>query len=389
MPWLWIGCVTCPAPRPAPAPLAVARASALLRVPADQLPVFEDDADAESLRAAVLQSASYYRRLPPAQTFHLASDTYTARDLAESMESLAALIASARRPSDWLGAVRDRFVAYQSAGTDANRSVTFSAYYEPTIPARLQADKTYRYPLYARPDDLVSVDLNLFDPAWQGARIAGRREGAALVPYFTRGEIDGNKALAGRRLEIAWAKNPMDIFFLQIEGSGWLDVGSGDPVRIRYDGNNGRPYRSVGQHLIATRRIAPKRFSHAEFQRYMDRRPRRRQALLNVNERYIFFRIDPSTAAPYAYGNIEAPLTPGRSIATDPKLFPKGMLAWMRVEKAEGGSLRRFVLNQDEGGAIQGPGRVDFFVGSGPEAERLAKRFWNTGRLYFLVKRKP
>ena len=119
------------------------------------------------------------------------------------------------------------------------------------------------------------------------------------------------------------------------------------------------------------------------FLRYLAGHPKERQALLNVNERYVFFRIDTSTAGAYAYGNIDVPLTPGRSIATDPKLFPKGALAWIDT-----GTIKRFMVNQDEGGAIQGPGRVDIFAGHGPKAARFATHLWNKGRLYFLVKKK-
>ena len=153
---------------------------------------------------------------------------------------------------------------------------------------------------------------------------------------------------------------------------------------MRYDGDNGRPYRSVGQYLLTSGRVPAGGFGHDAFVRYMNGHPKDRQSLMNVNERYVFFRIDQRTASTYAFGNIDVPLTPGRSIATDPKVFPKGMLGWIIVT----GGATRFVLNQDEGGAIQGPGRVDLFMGHGPEAEYLASHFWNPGRLYFLVKRR-
>ena len=142
--------------------------------------------------------------------------------------------------------VRDAFAVYQSVGIDPARTVTFSSYYEPTISVRLQKDKIYQYPLYARPPDLIDVDLSLFDAAYQGARITGRREGKTLVPYPTRAEIDGHKILAEQGIEIAWAKDPIDVLDLQIEGSGWLDFGKGKVHRVRYDGDNGRRYRSVG-----------------------------------------------------------------------------------------------------------------------------------------------
>ncbi len=137
--------------------------------------------------------------------------------------------------------------------------------------------------------------------------------------------------------------------------------------------------------------------NHESQRKYLNDHPDERQSLLNVNERYVFFRLDTGPTGAFAYGNIDQPLTPGRSVATDPKLFPKGGLAWIETEQtvfdAQGKSvgtkpLKRFVFSQDEGGAIQGPGRVDYFVGNGPEAERFATHFWFPGKLYFLVKKK-
>lgn len=178
----------------------------------------------------------------------------------------------------------------------------------------------------------------------------------------------------------------MDIFFLQIEGSGWLDLGNGQMVRIRYDGDNGRRYRSLGQYMISSGLVRAKGFDHKALMRYMKRHPKECQDLLNVDERYVFFQIDTSSMSVFAYGNINQPLTAGRSVATDPKIFPKGLLAWIDVQSKP--TKRRFVLNQDEGGAIQGPGRVDFFAGHGKKAEQLATHFWYPGQLYFLVKKK-
>ena len=379
------GCVTLhrqPVTPTAPNVTAL-RPSALVRLNPEDIPLFEDDLDTASLRAAALQSLSYYRSLPQSQLFVLGIDSYTAHDLADSMAAFAALLESLPAPRGWDTAIRQGYAVYQSAGTDPEKTVVFSSYYEPTIAARPAKDPVYQFPFYARPPDLVDVDLGLFDPAYQGARLAGRRAGRALVPYATREDIDSEGALRGKNLEIAWAKDPMEVLDLQIEGSGWLDFGQGRRERIRYDGDNGRRYRSVGQYMIATGRIPAKIFSRAAFLRYMASHPGERQSYLNINERYIFFRIDTSTAAPYAYGNINVPLTPGRSIATDPKCFPKGALAWISTD-----GVSRFVVNQDEGGAIQGPGRVDLFAGHGQDAARFAAHLWNKGKLYFLVKKK-
>jgi membrane-bound lytic murein transglycosylase A len=285
--------------------------------------------------------------------------------------------------------VASDFTVYQSSGKDERRTVTFSAYYEPTLAARFARSAEFRFPIYGRPNDLIDVELGQFDPSLQGMRIAGRREGRQLVPYATRGDIDSRGYLKGERREIAWARDPVDIFYLQVEGSGWLDVGGGERVRIRFDGHNGRRYGSVGQHLIQSGRVKKEGFNHEVFTDYMRRHPEERQALLNMNERYIFFQLDRSSAAAFAHGNINVPLTPGRSIATDPRLFPKGGLAWVDFESPDGGRVKRFVMNQDEGGAIKGPARVDFFVGGGSAQESFAFRLWHPGVLYFLVKKRP
>jgi len=393
---LLAGCATVPQ-KPASPPPIFSRFSSLLRVDPHEVTLFEDDLDTDSLRTAALQSRAYFLGLPDNQLFILGKDTYTVEDMAASMTALVQLLDGFADPKGWVPALCNSFAVYQSVGTDPERTVVFSSYYEPSIPVRQARDASYRYPLYARPNDLVSVDLGLFDETWQGARLSGHVQGRALAPYPTRADIDSGGILKNKGLELAWAKNPLDVLDLQIEGSGWLDYGDSEPVRIRYDGDNGHRYKSVGQYLIASKRISAKRFSRAAFRRYMERHSKERQKLLNVNDRYIFFRIDKSSAAPFAYGNIDVPLTPGRSIATDPKIFPKGILAYIDTERAivDGKDrvkgqrpLKRFMLNQDEGGAIQGPGRVDIFAGHGDEAKELATHLWYKGKLYFLVKKK-
>lgn len=381
------GCVTPPQKPAIVSPPLVSRYAALVRLDAAQAPSFTDDLGADSLRQAARQSLDYYRSLPKEQLFVLGRDTYTVEDLSYSMDYLVQLLERSPRPDDWAQVLSREYAIYQSIGTDEDRTVVFTSYFEPTIPARLMPDKIYRFPLYGRPADLLDVDLSLFDANYQGGRVVGRREGRAVVPYYRRSDIDGHKILATHGLELAWAKDSFDVLDLQIEGSGWLDLGGGERRRIRYDGDNGHKFRSVGQYLISTGRISAKKFNREAFRRYLRQHPKERQKLLNVNDRYIFFRLDTSTSAPYAFGNISVPLTPGRSIATDPKLFPKGALAWVRVSRES--PVKRFMVNQDEGGAIQGPGRVDIFAGGGEAALKFASRLWNKGALYFLVKKKP
>lgn len=392
-----IGCARVPVKQPLVTPPAKPLYS-LIKLSEDQFPMFEDDADTASLRTAALHSAAYYRGRPTTEKFNLAGDTYTAAEFAESLRYFVDLIDATTLQAEWQAAVRQNFNVYQSIGSDSTGTVTFSSYYEPTIPARKKKSKKFRYPIYGRPRDLIEADLGQFDPAFPGARIAGRVKGQNLVPYPTRGEIDNGHHLWSHSKVIAWAQSPTDIFFLQIEGSGWLDLGGGKHIRIRYDGTNGRKYASVGLHVINSGRIPKEQFTHDSFERYLETHPKEHQSLLNINPRYVFFRLDESPTKGFAYGNIEVPLTPYRSVATDPKIFPKGALAWMETDRPlldEDGkktgitSVKRFIVSQDEGGAIQGPGRVDYFVGDGLTAHRFATNFWQKGTLYFLVKKKP
>jgi membrane-bound lytic murein transglycosylase A len=252
----------------------------------------------------------------------------------------------------------------------------------------------YKYPLYKRPDDIVEIDLSLFGNDFPRNKLSARIEGRKVLPYYSREEIDQKQALGGRNLEMLWCRDLVDIFFLQIQGSGKADLGNGDIVSILYDGQNGRQYKSVGRLLIDKGAIAKENMSMPAIREYLRTHPDEIVPLLNQNLSYVFFRMDMGPSL----GNIGVPLTPGRSIATDSKLLPKGALALLETRKPviENGVIKdwkpftRFVLNQDTGGAIKGPGRVDLFWGQGTEAELSAGYMQQEGKLYFLIrKNKP
>ena len=242
------------------------------------------------------------------------------------------------------------------------------------------------------PEDLIEAPLEPFDPRFRGERIAGRLEGRRLVPYWTRGEIEEGR-LTGRGLELAWARDPVDVFFMEIEGSGTLRLPDGRDVRVGYAAQNGRPYRSIGRLLIDEGRLAPEAVSAQAIRAWLAGHPEERARVLRHNASYVFFRrLD---GAPL--GSLGVPVTPERSIATDHRLFPLAALAFVRTERPVQGPggriewrpLRRFVLNQDTGGAIRGPGRLDLFWGRGPAAELAAGLTRHPGTLYFLVPKAP
>jgi membrane-bound lytic murein transglycosylase A len=286
--------------------------------------------------------------------------------------------------------IRDRFNVYQSVGSDGRGTVLYTGYYEPILEGSLIPNEKYRWPLYERPEDLIQVDLELFSSKFKGERIVARYDGGRIVPYFSREEIDSNGVLSGRQLEIVWLEDPIDVFFLQIQGSGQVVLEDGTLLRVNYSASNGRPYRSIGGLLINRGIITREEMSIPRLREYLRDNSHQREEIFNYNESYVFFRL----VEEGPLGNIEVPLTAGRSIATDSRLFPKGALVYIRAEKPvidDSGTIRewvpfsRFALNQDTGGAIKGPGRVDLFWGSGEAAGIPAGQMKHEGELYFLV----
>jgi membrane-bound lytic murein transglycosylase A len=321
------------------------------------------------LADAARRSLVYYHSLPVETSFRVGAERVSAARMAESLEALLKLVDL--DPVDFRREARRLFKAFRSPGP-----VVFSAYYEHSLDAALERGGDYQFSIYARPPDLVEKDS-------PGGKTVGRYEDGNFVPYLTREEIDSGGALEGKGLEIAWAADPLDVFFLQVQGSGWLRLpGGGKPLRIRFAAHNGRPYVSVGGSMMKKGLLSDGGSAREKLVSYMRRHPEQRQELLNVNPRYVFFRIDRGPDAEFALGSAGVPLTPWRSVAADKTIFPPGALAWMETEKR---TVRRFVLVQDEGGAIKGAGRIDYFVGGGKQAEDFAVRFWAPGRFYILL----
>lgn len=379
-----------PPPPPAP-PVPEPPLVALEPVPVEELPVFEDDLDFEGLAQAIQRSIDYYLRC--GRTFDIGGRRLSGAEMADGLRHFLALAQRHPTPADLNEAIRRDFEVYAStANGQAEGGVLFTGYYEPVIEAsRTRSDK-YCWPLYRRPADLLTVDLGLFRQTLAGEQIVARLDGNRLVPYYSREEITTQQRLEGRGLEILWAADPIDVFFLQIQGSGVIRLEDGTTTRVHYAGTNGRAFRSIGRLLVDEGRLPRQGLSMQVLRRYLSEHPEEMERILNHNESYVFFEeVDEGPL-----GNIWVALTPGRSIATDYRLFPGGALAWVKARKpivAGGKIIRwkefgRFVLNQDTGGVITGPGRVDFFWGTGPEAALAAGGMREQGQLYFLVKRR-
>jgi membrane-bound lytic murein transglycosylase A len=352
-----------------------------------------DDLEFKGLADAARQSMEYYRKQPPDTALTFGPLRVTADEMAQTLQDFLVIIEDPSLfPEQKLDRIKNGFVLYRSVGSNGWGKVLFTGYYEPVISCRRSADEVYKHPLYKKPDDIVEIDLSQFGDNFNRDRIFGRLTGKKVVPYFSRQEIDQQKVLGGKGLEVLWCADPVDIYLVQVQGSGKADLGNGGMVGILYDGQNGRPYRSIGRYLIDTGAIPKENMSMPAIREYLRAHPDELFTILHQNQSYVFFRIDKGPAV----GNIGVPLTPDRSIATDYRLFPKGALALIRTEKpviGEDGKVKewtaftRFVLNQDTGGAIRGPGRVDLFWGRGREAELAAGYQQQEGKLYFLLRK--
>jgi membrane-bound lytic murein transglycosylase A len=355
-------------------------------------PSFQDDMDFNSLAAAIGKNLEYLRRLKPDHVFDYGPDRYTCKQIVESQEEFLRLISTSPSVDEINRRLQRDYLLYRASGRPGKPSVLFTGYFEPTYDASLTPDSTFRHPIYTKPDDLVRVDLSPFREEFKGKSIIARINGKQIVPYHTRREIEGDKVLAGRNLELAWLRDSLDVAFLQIQGSGRLRLPDRTILRMGYEIGNGRPYQSIGRYMIEKGYLTREETSMQSIRRYLTRHPEVKEDVLNQNPSYVFFR----TVSGGPYGNINVPLTPGRSLALDNRVFPRGALCFVRTQKPVLNSREeitgwtdcsRFVLHQDTGGAIQGAGRADIFWGDDSYAEVAAGHMKHEGDLYLLVKK--
>lgn len=354
-------------------------------------PTFQDDADRESLELAIKRDLDYLARLEAGRIFHYGPHTFTCQQIRDSQQFFLKLMAENLSSDQLDEKIKKHFRVYRAAGRVGNKKVLFTGYFEPTYEGSLTPQEIYRYPLYGKPDDLIRIDLSLFNEKFKGESIIARVEGSEVLPYYSRQQIEMEKALEGRNLEIAWLKDPVDVTFLHIQGSGRLLLPNGESVSVGYYASNGRPYRSIGKYMLDKGYMQREQMSMQGIRRHLAQNPDLTNEVLNHNPSYVFFR----TLESGPLGNINVPLTPGRSVALDSRLFPKGALAFVSCRKpvvdeegkiTEWQKFSRFVLNQDTGSAIKGAGRADLYWGSGSYAEIAAGHLKHEGELYILIK---
>jgi membrane-bound lytic murein transglycosylase A len=354
------------------------------------LPEFTDDMGYDGLEHSILKSLSYLHKIPADREFVFGPDRYNTDHMIVSLEQFLDFIQTRPSQQDLNDFIHSNYRVYRSIGRDGRGEVLYTGYYEPHLRGSLLQSDGYQFPIYSRPDDLIAIDLSLFNEKYAGEKIIGRYADQTVVPYYARSEIDTHGALEGRAEVLAWVEDPVDVFFLQIQGSGKVYLDNGEVINVHYQTTNGQPYRSIGKLLIDDDKISAEEMSMQKIREYLHAHPEEMDAVLNHNPSYVFFKIEPDGPL----GNINVKLTPGRSIALDRYLFPPAALAFIETQKpvidASGQihswqAFARFALNQDTGGAIRGPGRADLFWGNGPYAEIAAGHLKHAGELFFLV----
>lgn len=303
------------------------------------------------------------------------------------------LCAEAASVADTPAAARGFFEAsFQPvAVTDRGKAEgLFTGYYEPLLMGSRTPGGRFTVPLHQRPADLVNVDLGAFDASLQGKRIAGRVDGGRLLPYPDRAAIDAG-ALDGRGYELLWVDDPVAKFFLQIQGSGLVELAEGQRVRVGYADQNGRSYRAIGRDLVEMGALTREEVSLQTIRDWLHAHPDGASGMMARNPSYVFFReLGDATTSTGPVGAQNVQLTPERSLAVDRRFMALGLPIWLDTTAPfpDGDRpFRRLLVSQDTGGAIKGPVRGDVFWGTGPLAEHVAGHMKSPGRWFALLPR--
>ena len=278
----------------------------------------------------------------------------------------------------------DFFQPNEIRNEDGSSAGLITGYYGPELEgSRIKTEK-YKYPLYRQPDDLLIIDLRKLYPELGKYRLRGRIVGNRVVPYFERGEIDTEEnPLVGN--ELFWLADPVDAFFLHIQGSGRIALPDGDRVMVGYANQNGHPYRSIGKLLLDRKVMTRDQMSMQNIRKWVEENPEAGQLLLDENPSYVFFRSLPPDML-FPPGALGIQLTPLRSLAVDPRTIPLGAPVFLSTTfPGTDLPLQQLMVAQDTGGAIKGRVRADFFWGMGIDAGKVAGMMKQDGHLWILL----
>lgn len=374
-------------------------------------PVLSDDLPLDGLAKGIEDSVKRLRRSKQS-TLTFGPNKVPSKDYVLCLNYLAEKIRTGVSKEELYGIINSNFDFYEVYGDKNWGEIFLTSYYEPVLQGSKRRSSRYTQPLYSTPNDLVNIHLKkyaeqvtrvspirdqIINPKYNLSVLAGRiapsyHKGTSknIVPYYTRKEIDGRKVLEGKATKLAWV-DPVDAFFLQVQGSGAVKFSNGKELRLGYASQNGRRYVSIGR--LVYDQIPKEELTAHNLKSYLRSLPEKEmKKILYQNPSYIFFR--KIKGRPLTHFGTE--VTDGRTIATDRRFYPKGALAYMEFSKPVFPDVRstvpsswdpasRFVLDQDTGGAIKGTHRVDLFWGRGDKAGQHAGVIKHWGRLYYLV----
>lgn len=354
----------------------------IIAVPPGDYPFFVDDASFDGLRDAVDRHLIIIEQNRETITAPM-SDFLSATDLAESLTTFKQLIDSYPDPIQLNRLIRENFTIYQSTGRNEQGDMLVTGYYEPLFQGNLSKTGPYQYPLYRVPDSLIR----------QSQKKVGRIDQTGrFMPFWTRQDIDSAGVIEGA--ELVYLKDRLDAYLLHVQGSGNIQLPDGSIRAVHFAASNGHGYNSLGKLFVDEKLMKKADVSIDSIRSYFDEHPEEIDRMLFHNPRYIFFKWGDNLGARGSFGHV---LTASRSIAIDHDALPSGSVGYLVTQRPvldENGNIShwrpfgRFVVPQDSGSAIRGPGRVDLFMGSGSYAAKAAGTMSEPGKLYFLLPKK-
>ncbi len=309
----------------------------------------------------------------PAATRAYPRHGITRERLAASLRRFRAILKASPSAEEFSVRVGREFDLYRVNPEPDSPEVLITGYFAPLYRASRKPTATYRYPLYKTPSDLVT----------DGVRGLGQRTAVGVRPYPARAQIEKQNLLAGG--EIVWLADPLERFLVHVQGSAKLVLTDGTTRSVGFSAKTDRPYQSIGKALVADGKILEQDLTLQAVKAYFRAHPEKLESYLHKNESYVFFRWTDDGGP---YGSLGFPVTAMHSAAMDKSVFPPGALLFIQAQ-TRAGMLRQFVLDHDTGAAIRGRGRLDLFVGTGPEAEDRAGQINAPARLYYLLLKMP
>ncbi|MEE4164702.1 MAG: MltA domain-containing protein [Desulfocapsaceae bacterium] len=359
------------------------------KLPEPYYPLFIDDADTQSLLTALKHQLDYLRTTPADRTITVGGQDFTYAELMESLETFSDIVKTNPSPFELDEIVKQTFHIYQAEGrrNGRKRAILLTGYYEPLFEGSLVRQGPFNYPLYRVPGSLVIRKQKKTDESKIG-RIA---PDGSFLPYWSRKEIEQDDRLSGN--ELVYLRDPLDAYLLHVQGSGRIQLPDRTTRAIHFAGSNGLRYSSLGRLFVQENIMPVADVSIPTIRNYFVEHPEQMTRMLHNNPRYIFFKWGGDEGPKGSLGTV---LTPGRSVAVDHSIFPAGVVGYLVSQRPRlhpDGSIdhwqqfSRFVLPQDSGSAIKGPGRIDLFWGAGSYAQTAASHMKENGQFYFLIKK--